>query len=381
MTAINKNNYEIYFLDYIEGRLNDAQTAALMQFLDMHPDLRDELDGLEVVTLSPADDIRFEAKNALKKPMTESAGLINEENYEEYFAAASEGDLNEKEGEDLSRFLEKNPSLRKEYEIILQCRLQPVENIVYHDKASLKKSILVPLLYQRIYYHIAVAASLALLIGLAFLLEPGTRQPAEIAHVEEIKDQRIIFPETDQISAPDPISDLQALAAIADRPIDLSLREPDRIQQTAIEGMPPQKRAPVQLNYLASLPAPRKLGDQALPSPSNELRTEFSDYFPDVVLAQIIRHAEEYDEDPFGERLLAHGTAVVREIFQPGEAEADFSPPQVNLWQIADVGINGFARLTGADLEFRKKTDNEGKVIAFAIESQSLQISRNLRRK
>jgi hypothetical protein len=70
----------------------------------------------------------------------------------------------------------------------------------------------------------------------------------------------------------------------------------------------------------------------------------------------------------------------VKEVFQPGEEDINIMPASVNFWQIADVGINGFARLTGADLEFRTNTDEDGRVLSFALESQSMLINRNLRR-
>ena len=41
---ITRDNYEIWFLDYLEGRLNDSEKEELHQFLASHHDLAAELD-------------------------------------------------------------------------------------------------------------------------------------------------------------------------------------------------------------------------------------------------------------------------------------------------------------------------------------------------
>ena len=41
---ININNYEIYFMDYLDGNLNPDQESELMAFLSLHPDKKQELE-------------------------------------------------------------------------------------------------------------------------------------------------------------------------------------------------------------------------------------------------------------------------------------------------------------------------------------------------
>jgi hypothetical protein len=384
MTAINKNNYEVFFLDHIEGRLDATQTAALMLFLDAHPELKEELEGLEMVSLEPDNQISFTAKDSLKKPLLVAVGKINEHNYEEFFVAGAEGDLSKSDMLALSSFLEKNPGLMKDYENIRQCRLQPDKQVVFANKALLKKTILVPFFTQRIYYGVAIAASLGLLIGLAILFEPGVERPEEITRIEPLPVQKKIgvepaIPGEPDISVkpgtirPEVIGqDSESLASLPQPAQDNEVMEIEKIIPKTREH-----RMPV---VLASLLAPATLQEIRLPKLSQDQRLYFSNYFNDIAMAQHIRHAESLEEEQIAERLFAQGTAVVKEIFQPGDQEIQILPGQVNLWNIADAGINGFARITGADLEFRKKKNDEGKVTAFALESQSMLISRNLRR-
>lgn len=49
---INRNNYEAFFLDFIEGRLNEEQRAEVQLFLLKHPDLAAELEDLTALPLA-----------------------------------------------------------------------------------------------------------------------------------------------------------------------------------------------------------------------------------------------------------------------------------------------------------------------------------------
>ncbi|MBE0663443.1 MAG: hypothetical protein IH597_13365 [Bacteroidales bacterium] len=371
MTAINKNNYEVFFLDHIEGKLNAAQTAELMLFLDAHPQLKEEIEGLEIVPLEPDMHLSFNAKEMLRKPVLAAVGKINEQNYEEYFVADIEGDLTKLENKDVADFLVANPMLQKEYDLFLQCRLQPEPTVVFRNKEALKKSLVIPLLTRQWYYGIAVAASLAILFGLSFLFEPGKTELEEIARVEEVVTAE---------SNPQPQDATTTTEMIDENGLEQATRPSRGSDRKETETKIQKTREFINMNYLASLPGPARIGESRLPKLSSDQRKYFSRYYNDIAMAQNIRYGELLDEEPSAEKLLAQGTSLVKEIFQPGEEQIQILPSQINLWQVADVGINGFARITGADLEFRKKENDEGKVVSFAFESQSMQINRNLRR-
>ncbi len=66
-TTIDINNYEAYLLDHLEGNLSPADTEALMAFLDQHPDLKAEVEGLQLPYLEPDETIIYPNKALLKK--------------------------------------------------------------------------------------------------------------------------------------------------------------------------------------------------------------------------------------------------------------------------------------------------------------------------
>ena len=135
---INRNNYEIFFLDYWEKQLSPGEVADLMLFLEQNPDLKEEFDGFENVSILPEENIIFEQKENIKRQEVSSIKEIGAENYQNYFISSIEGQLDESEESDLAQFLEKNSFLAKEYEYFKQTILKPDNSITYPDKSIIK---------------------------------------------------------------------------------------------------------------------------------------------------------------------------------------------------------------------------------------------------
>lgn len=69
--------------------------------------------------------------------------MINKDNYEAYFLDFIEGNISEKDREDLERFLKENPCLTNELDSYdKDLVLTPDETITYNDKTKLKKYII-----------------------------------------------------------------------------------------------------------------------------------------------------------------------------------------------------------------------------------------------
>lgn len=139
---INRNNCEAWFLDYYEGNLSDGQAGELFAFLELHPDLREVFESYDAVSFDPDAHVRFDAKDALKKTVEPASG-INDSNYEEFIVGAIEGTLSAEEQTQLENYLSSRPSKRAELELLRQTILTPDADIVFEDKASLKKATLI----------------------------------------------------------------------------------------------------------------------------------------------------------------------------------------------------------------------------------------------
>ena len=77
---INKENYELYAIDYIDGNLSDQEKGQMEQFLYKHPNIKKELEGLGMVILTPNKKIVYDGKadliQAERRPFIGWGGLI-----------------------------------------------------------------------------------------------------------------------------------------------------------------------------------------------------------------------------------------------------------------------------------------------------------------
>ena len=190
---ITRDNYEEFFIDYLDGNLSDAQIHEFEAFLIKNPELREEIEGLEKIIVESSDEV-FPIKENLKQ--IDTLGPVNESNFEFLCIAESDGDLNGDQLQELKDFISKNPQKQKERELLLRLKVQPEENILYPDKKALKKSVF---LLQRpvVYRTIAFAASIALLMIVYFsFLEKDMEQSfvSENSEVLDTKDSTSLKP-------------------------------------------------------------------------------------------------------------------------------------------------------------------------------------------
>ena len=136
---INRNNYEIFFIDYFDGNLNTEEVADLLLFLEQNLDLKEEFDGLNEVSIPDDEYITYDFKDSLKKNVESCTPKITTENYEDYFIASLEGDLLKKDKKELVNFLLKNPELSKEFKLFKNTFLECDPKIEFADKDGLKK--------------------------------------------------------------------------------------------------------------------------------------------------------------------------------------------------------------------------------------------------
>jgi len=192
---IDKNNYEIYFLDYMEGRLPAEETAELLIFAEENPDLKELIEGEELMSLVPDQTINFYPKSVLKRNSVsgEESGQgddtllntnsvaseleINERNCEEVMIRFYENDLNDTERIALIHFLKDNPIFFRAFEIFGNTLLKPDTGIIYPHKARLKRNIIQLPGFKKVIAIISVAASVLLFstLFLKYIDQPNPR--------------------------------------------------------------------------------------------------------------------------------------------------------------------------------------------------------------
>lgn len=161
---ISIDNYEAYLVDYMDGRLNNAEIQQLKAFcVQNHIDFEELTEDLPV--LESTDDTFYEKEYLFKNKIV-PFGNINEDNYEERFIAYQELLLDGEEEREVENFADQNPFLLKDLRAYGNCRLEPDTTIVFKDKDNLKKKAVILPLYAKI---AAAAAVIAVLFGLFWL--------------------------------------------------------------------------------------------------------------------------------------------------------------------------------------------------------------------
>jgi len=166
---VNGTNYEVWMIDYFDGRLNAVEVAELMAFVEENPDIKKEFEAFENVTVSTETNAYF-SKSELRKGPIIATEKISEENYEEYFVAYYEGDLDKNQQDELLVFVASNPEIEKEFAFHNQLIIKTDSSVIFKDKRSLKRKALIG-----IYWQIsAAAAAILILFGLFTLFETNT---------------------------------------------------------------------------------------------------------------------------------------------------------------------------------------------------------------
>lgn len=152
MERISIFNYEAFYLDFLEGNLNEEDTALLMAFLEANPDLI-----LEDTTLPSFGMETFhldaDIKNSLKQPSEDEA--ITTGNLSHFMIADAEGLLPESKSDELNGFIAGDQSLEREKALYSKVYFEPDLSMVYEDKEGLKQKRIV----MWPYLSIAAAAS------------------------------------------------------------------------------------------------------------------------------------------------------------------------------------------------------------------------------
>lgn len=162
---ITRSNYEIWFIDFADGKLSAAQTRELYAFLEVNADLKEEFEIFNAIEI-PLDipETKFGQKDSLKKSVTTSVTT-------EQLIALLENDLTGKERKFVEEKINENPAIAAEYEWFAKTKLSADTSISFAGKNKLKRGGVLITMNQSAKRFISVAASIAILIAAYFILQ------------------------------------------------------------------------------------------------------------------------------------------------------------------------------------------------------------------
>lgn len=126
---ISRHNYEEFFLLYVDKELSAADRKTVEVFVKENPDLQMELNLLQQTVVN-ADDIVLHKKDWLY--MEEDISALQEN-----LLLYADAELNTTDKNAVESLLNTNASVKAEWNILQQTKLQPDMAVVFEDKASL----------------------------------------------------------------------------------------------------------------------------------------------------------------------------------------------------------------------------------------------------
>ncbi len=360
---INRNNYEIFFLDYMDGNLDPALIAELLIFMEENPGLKEEFEDFELISVPVESSVIFEDKNSLKKNHVTGVDNINSTNYQNYFIASLENDLSVEELNLLDLFLKKNPFLVKEYELFGSTFLKPDKKIVFADKKTLKHYPSSILSKKAVLYSVSIAASILILFSILFIdfknnITEDSDIPAKIASVSST----IIF---------NKIQFKKQKNMLDYRKIHLSVAH---YEEPKIHHYEKLVKIPVN-NLAINLTEFFVVGEQDKNIIGKKYYPE-SDY---KIKPDEIFYADR--DKTFIGSILANSFGKIKSVFLKNQKTPDNdNPKKFTFLTLADAGIEGFNYLTDNDLKINKKYDDKGNLIAYSFVSDNFQIYRSVKK-
>ncbi len=158
MERISIFNYEVFYLDFLEGNLSEEDAALLLVFLDENPHLKVEDEKLPILgNENPSLDANFKAN---LKQLVFNETPITRDNAEQFLIAETENLLSEEKKAELTGFVSKYPELAQAQKIYAAAHFVADKSVLFEDKNSLKQSKKIVL---RPFISLAIAASVAIL--------------------------------------------------------------------------------------------------------------------------------------------------------------------------------------------------------------------------
>ncbi len=370
---ITRENYEAYFIDYLDGILTDSQIHEMEAFLMNNDDLREEIEGLEKISLQ-SDPINYQIKENLKNIDLRDA--VCESNFEFYCIAEMEGDLSEQESVSLKQYIGQNQERIQIHQHFLKTRL-PLTAELFDKKASLKHSIF-QIKRPVVYRSLALAASIAVLLVFYFSF---MEKEIETVFVAEEKTSTESTDTTSQKANSRSNSDNVFKSNAEDKIKSTTHKIKSRASAITIKvGIP-----------IASTTDGMK-EDNTLDTDTNKLIASINtnDINTRIITDSKILSANQNDKIEFNQ---IHNTSEKPNI-SPSEflslqefAKQKFTELVFNerkekagFWDVASAGVNRVGDLTGAEMSMGTVLNDEGESKKLSFNSRLLSFSTPINR-
>jgi hypothetical protein len=353
---IDRSNYEIWLIDWLDGNLNYSQTEQLRHFLIENPDLKEESDELTMFRLNP-EVKSFQNKKHLKK----TAADLSLSQFEYLSVAYLENDLSAEEKTELLESIEYDQGKKISFELIQKLRLSGGNLSYQHKKRLLKRTFA-----QNAIRWSMIGLSAAAIISLIIIT--SVSKPHEL---------RIDSNKTAQ-SFPVESAVLKQAKRIASNEVIVGSRNlPDKIQKktiiTRLETTSPNPEIKNTLHaeidsMVQSANFIRTIINKITVPPTIDL---IGEPIPNTLIAfNISVTVPEYDD---GRSKLSRFIARTFREKILKETKAKDSP--LKAYELAKAGVSGLDKLLGWEMALDEKKDTNGVLKSVYFSSKILKFN------
>jgi hypothetical protein len=376
MMKIDRNNYEAYLLDLLEGRLTAEEERLVRDFLLLHPDCAGPAADLAPWVLEQRER-SFPDREKLKKHLPHAGSELTDTNFDLFSIARLEHDLSPEQEKIHESLVAGDDTKKQEWNAWQRTKLIP-PRVVFPGKRRLKRREGTG---GRIIWisMVSAAAAVALLVtllttdrGTLGVPDPG---PAGGSVAAETPSGEAVKQEPLQEEVPVAVRESERLAS---EPVTLSIKKnPDPPELTGMDKGGKQRNG---TSVKSSLPQAEPGDTVSRAGRGNNIHERMRIAGLDNTAADIYS-AGIYDriaplELPPGSIHLSNISIKQLSAIDLQQVFDDFTEEnEISLWSIANSGIRGLNRITGADISLLAYQDPEGDISGIRLKSRRFSFS------
>jgi hypothetical protein len=354
---IDRSNYEIWLIDWLDGNLSGTEIEELQLFLKANPDLNDEVEELNTVRLSSLTD-SYSLKNQLKKTPAD----LTRAHIEYLSAAYLEGDLSSYQKSELEEIVDSDPDKKKTFELTQRMKLAPL-SITFRYKSRLTRRSFAGKIIRLSVIGLPAAAMIALAI-LSYYSGPRTTSfKQEIISKTGTEDSISVKPADSRVQNKFQTEEKSNRASRKQR--NLSLEASKTVLISSVPGIVYPTEKDTSLIPKNSLPAvPEKI---YFPG---SIRTNTLDIPNTLVAFKSTQIIPEIDD---GRSKL--GKFLARNFREKILKENRAQDSPLKAYEIAEAGVSGLNKLLGWEMALDKRNDDNGELKSVYFSSKMLKFN------
>lgn len=224
---INRDNYETFFLLYVDNELSAEERRVVEEFVSANADLHEELEVL-YSTVLPDNDAIFVPKTQLYKNATPV------ESVQESLLLMLDNELGEEFQPGILQQINESPEVGEEWSVLQKTVLDKSDRVVFRNKKSLYRhtSRVIPMRLWRVAAAILIGAGIFSAITLYNSSQPGDAYSVRIT--PDIK----TTPKPVEIKATQPVGDEKELLVTGGKTDEMPGNKVERKEKNPEDGQP-----------------------------------------------------------------------------------------------------------------------------------------------